>query len=142
VGGTVNNRSGKDDGKKAVAYQHIDENLRFSAGGGGGCNNFNLRFQDSSIKVGSGQVGWILVEEATVSPGGNVYVQVTADGATGVLSASISTTPSSTSTVKTILIGSSSAEGVVTQYACGPFAAQACRKWFASSAPFYELNLF
>jgi hypothetical protein len=110
-------------------------------GGGEQCTNFRLSDNGTNIDVAAGNAGNQSVESTTVDYGTSVYVQVTLNGTDGTYTAAISDTNTNTDTVKSILIGSSTGEGVVTQSHCGPLAVTVCRNWFAAAAPYYGFTV-
>lgn len=111
--------------------------FRGTLGTPGVCANFALSNNGTTITVGEGQAGSEIVAETTVAYNNSIYLRVTLNGTTGTYTAAISTTYSSSSTVQSILLGSSDADGIVSQSACGPFGVTVCRNWFASSSPYY-----
>ena len=52
-----------------------------------------------------------------------------------------SSIPAATDTTSYLLLATISAEGVITQQACGPLVVLTCRNFYAAAAPFYSLYL-
>ena len=73
----------------------------------------------------------------------NVYIKIIMDGTDGTYTDEIVVDSGvvSDATTTYFQIGSVSADGVITQSACGPFYVTVCRNWFASEAPYYGITV-
>ena len=116
--------------------------LKAKPGGGSDtCGGFKLTNTGTQIKIAAGQAGSEIIAETTRAYGTDIYVRVTLTGTTGSYSAAISTTYSATDTVASVYIGSSDAEGVITQVHCGLISVQVCRNYYAAESPYYGMTV-
>jgi hypothetical protein len=107
----------------------------------GNCNGFALSNTGTEIKVSAGNAGEQVVAETTVAYGDSVYLRITLDGTDGTYTAAFASSYSSSESVISVLLGSSTSEGVITQNHCGIVAVEVCRLWFAGEAPYYTFSI-
>ena len=96
-----------------------------------------------------GQVGDTIFAEAELGALSSVLgdyvcakvVMDDSDGSTVETVEAFSTIPAATATTSYLLLATISAEGAITQQACGPLVVLTCRNFYAAAAPFYSLYL-